>query len=469
MPTTHPRIGQPHAAGLAQQGGALRASWLLLLTFVVIPNAAFLTASLFFVPERIIAAPFYFAVGVLSPFVPVWITAVLLAGVAAFDVVVLVSRIFFLSPGLALESIRFVAALDLTASVPYVAFALTMIATVALMVWMTARYRRAFRQASLVPAALALAAVIGLDGAVNHTWAMFAPRAAAKPAFQSALQLSGIADGPAGRGERNLLLVLVEGFGAFADPAHRALFDAMLATPEIRSRFTLASGTSAYVGSTTGAESRELCGRWGDFRDYLQGGPFDCLPNRLRAKGVETIAVHGFSGRMFARTGWYPKIGFDRIVAAEALAAGYADRLPSRCGLTFRGFCDREVGEIVHALATQAAGSPRLIYWLTLNTHVPFEPAGTGRHFDCTAGGVFGDEGVCGLAEMWAEAFEAVRRIAGDPALPATDILIAGDHNTPMFGRSGRNLFVRNQVGWWALQSRAAAELPVATVLPAPR
>ena len=456
MPTSSTTATQPSGSAVTAASGSTtaRASLLFALTFVVIPNLAFLAASIFFVPERIIVAPFYLAVGLLAPFVPVGITAVLLAGVAAFDWVVLICRIFFLSPSLALSSLRFMFELDLSASWLYIAFAFMTLATVVAMVWMTARYRHVFRQARLVPAALALAALIGIDGAVNHTWTMFFPTAAKIPPFDSAFRLSGISSGPAASGQRNLLLVLVEGFGAFADPAHRALFDAKLLAPEIQSRFVLASGTSPYVGSTTGAESRELCGRWGDYRDYLQGGPFDCLPSRLQAKGVETIAVHAFSGSMFHRLIWYPKIGFDRVIAEEVLKAEYADALPARCGLTFRGFCDSEVGRIVHRLASEPSGHNRLIYWLTLNTHVPFKPADDALRSDCAEGGEFGDAAVCQLAGMWLEIFDAVSAIASDPDLPPTDILIVGDHNTPMFQRSGRNLFIRDHVGWWALKSR---------------
>ena len=407
MPTSSTTAIQPSESAVCLPGSSstVRASFLFALTFVVIPNLAFLAASIFFVPERIIVAPFYLAVGLLAPFVPVGVTALLLAGVAAFDWVVLICRIFFLSPSLALSSLRFMFELDLSASWLYIAFAFTTLATVVAMVWMTARYRRIFRQARLVPAALALAALIGVDGAVNHTWAMFFPAAAKTPPFDSALRLSGISSGPAASGERNLLLVLVEGFGAFADPAHRALFDAKLLAPEIQSRFALASGTSPYVGSTTGAELRELCGRWGDYRDYLQGGPFDCLPSRLHAEGVETIAVHAFSGSMFDRLTWYPKIGFDRVVAEEVLQADHADELPSRCGLTFRGFCDGEVGRVVHRLATEPVGHKRLVYWLTLNTHVPFKPADNALQSDCAEGGEFGDATVCQLAGMWLEIF----------------------------------------------------------------
>jgi len=444
----------------------MRASLLFALTFALIPNLGFLLASIFFVPERIVVAPFYLGVGLLALFVPVPVTALLLVSVAALDVLVLVCKIFFLSPSLAFSSIGFLTELDPLASLLYIGFALTMAATVALMVWMTARYRTEFRQARLVPAVLALLAVIGIDGAVNKTFGMFAPNARV-PSFDSAFRRSGIAEGPAAHGERNLLMVVVEGFGALADPTHRAIFDAEIFTPDVMRRFDVASGTSPYYGSTTGAESRELCGRWGDYRNYQEGGPHDCLPNRLRAEGVETVAVHGFAATMFNRHVWYPKVGFDRFIDAEALAADYADKLPSQCGLTFRSFCDREVGEIVHQLAVEPTQGRRFTYWLTLNTHVPFEPEAATAHLDCAdGGGPFGEEGVCNLSEMWLEVFQVVERIATDPNLPPTDILIVGDHNTPIFQRAGRDLFLREEVGWWALKDRtepadAIAQAPV--------
>jgi hypothetical protein len=121
----------------------------------------------------------------------------------------------------------------------------------------------------------------------------------------------------------------------------------------------------------------------------------------------------------------------------------------------------------VREVATEPTGRPRFTYWLTLNTHVPVEPDAAAIDLQCAGGGPFDEEGVCSLAEMWLEVFSVVERIATDPDLPPTEILIVGDHHTPLFHRTGRNLFVRGEVGWWALVPREGPSDAIANA-PAP-
>ena len=57
-----------------------------------------------------------------------------------------------------------------------------------------------------------------------------------------------------------------------------------------------------------------------------------CLPWKFRKLGYHTIAVHGFTKKMFDREHWFPQIGFQELIFREELAA----KLKDVCGSAFR-------------------------------------------------------------------------------------------------------------------------------------
>ncbi len=211
------------------------------------------------------------------------------------------------------------------------------------------------------------------------------------------------------RGDGSLLVVMVENLGVLADPAHRArLFEGMR-SEEIRARYRVREGLSPQAGATTGATSRELCGRWGTWGDYLAGTGADCLPSRLAARGYETHAVHAYTGRMFDRPLWYPNIGFEHLTFEEQMRGRGEE---GWCGTVFASACDRAAADIVRELMTAPGDRPRFVYWLTADSHIPFDPADGTPRWDCAAGGPFGNETVCLIAQIWADVIDATVEIA---------------------------------------------------------
>lgn len=435
-----------------------RDALLLTAVFVLVPNLPFAALWLFVAPRRLLAIPLYLLAGMLALRLPLWAGAILFAVVAVFDVTMIISGVFDLHPILVFEAIRYVPLLDLSGSMLYLELAAVIAATVTLMVWLTRRYRARLTQASPMLALVFMFAWIGLDARVNlnlsRVWDDYL-----RPvmAFDSAAHRSQI-DAPALAGSgHNLLFVTVEGMGAFADLKLTRLMYDLIDTDAVRARYDVSHGTSPYLGSTTGAAARELCGEWSDYLHYSgESGPFDCLPRKLANRGYETIAVHGFTGHFFDRYDWYPKIGFQRLIFGEDLMRDQLRGVHTYCGLTFRGFCDHDVAEVVRDQLVDKPDQKRFVYWLTLNTHMPFNAKEAKPRFGCAdGGGAFGDKTVCSLSEMWAEVIEKTVSIALDPRLPPTDILIVGDHHTPLFLRSSRALFATGEVVWYALKAKA--------------
>ena len=433
---------------------------LFALAYVLVPNVPFMAMWYFITPRRLFAVPFYLIAGLIAVRLPLWAAAALFAGVAGFDVLLVISGIFDLSPRLVLDAIQFAPLLDLGGSALYAGLGVIVASTVALIVWLTGRYRPRLTSASPLLALVVMFAWLGVEASANVSVnKLFGEHMTSLVKFDSALNRSGLAARQPGK-DRNLLIVMVEGMGAYADPRHAGLLSALIDTDAVREKYDFSHGTSPYLGSTTGAAARELCGEWGSYLDYRDGPPKPCLPRRLSLAGYESVALHGFTQKFFDRDIWYPKIGFDRTLFAEQLVRDRVDGHDRVCGLTFKGFCDNDVGEVARGMLTQRDGKRRFVYWLTLNTHMPFDIDQATHRFGCAAnGGIFADKTVCYLSEMWADIVAQVASIATDPELPPTDILIVGDHHTPLFTRTARGLFAPGKVAWFALKAKTSENI----------
>jgi len=96
---------------------------------------------------------------------------------------------------------------------------------------------------------------------------------------------------------------------------------------------------------------------------------------------------------------------------------------------------------------------------VTLNSHLPvIEDASLGT-VDCQLGGeALAAESplLCPLFTVHHRLADAISRMAMDPALPPTDILIVGDHMPPFFAREARMNFDPAHVPWVLLKARPA-------------
>ena len=81
----------------------------------------------------------------------------------------------------------------------------------------------------------------------------------------------------------------------------------------------MTSGTAGYYGSTTAGEMRELCHTREFYGDYAPKWGFSCLPELLHRRGYTSVAVHAFTGGMFERKFWYPRLGFDKMVFGQKI------------------------------------------------------------------------------------------------------------------------------------------------------
>lgn len=426
-----------------------RAALRLLLVVGLVPNGLYLAAMPFFIAERLISPLLYVLAAGAALLLPPFYAYILFLLVAAIDLGLIVLIAFHLPVSAALDSIRFLATIDVAASTFYLTIIAFNFGMALLAAWLLNRNRSELRRASPIPVVLFAFALVAADFRFNLPYFE-----KTTPEFDSAVAQNGLeASAIASRGN-NLLVVLVEGLGAFADPNERALLSGRLERATITGKYTLTHGTTRYSGSTTSAESRELCGRWGDHLDYIsEHGPFDCLPRRLAGKGYTTVAYHGYTSEMFARDVWYPRIGFNELHFADDLARDVPTLVPNRCGSVFQGLCDAEMAKAVHARLAGPDSRPKLVYWLTLNSHIPFVAKKDGKLGCGTNVAEIANKTTCQLTELWGDVFDSVAAIAADPALPPTDILLVGDHHTPLWERDAKGRFTLGLVDWYFLRS----------------
>jgi len=267
--------------------------------------------------------------------------------------------------------------------------------------------------------------------------------------FSSAVDAAHVATPHAAR--HNLVVILVEALGVPTSPATAPLFAADWNRREWTGRYVVHTGTVPYFGSTTNAEMRELCGVW-SLNQVADFARTDCLPDRFRRAGYETTGVHAFTGAFFGRDTWWQQAGFDRTLFREQLLAGGA----RACGGVFPGACDEDVPSQIAARLKQAR-KPQMVYWVTLNSHLPVMEDDGLRTANCTYGGAaLAAESslLCPLFLVHHRLSDAITRMALDPALPPTDILIVGDHMPPFFDRDARSRFDGRHVPWILLEAK---------------
>jgi Sulfatase len=427
-----------------------RPSLLFALYTAIIPNLLFALASPFYIVSRLISPLLFLAAGVAGLFVPTPLTYILFFLAAAVDMTLIIMIAFHLPFDVALDSLKYAASIDPTASILYVSVGTTVTATTVLAGFLVSRHRGMLREASLVPALL----IAGGLSAADYVWT--------QPYFEkpdveidSARIQTGMTEQAITKHGNNLLIVTVEGLGAFADPLERDIFRSILTKNLPEGRYRLEDGQTHYSGSTTGAAARELCGRWGDYIDYVTGAAsFDCLPKKLAAAGYETTAFHGFGTDMFQRDKWYPQIGFQKLAFMDELETRRPDLFTRHCGSVFSGLCDADVGDAVHEALRASPDKRKFIYWLTLNSHIPFVKEENDRMRCRSDAPLVQDATVCELSNLWSIVFEKINAIAADPVLAATDILVVGDHHTPLWERAAKDRFVLGKVDWFLLRNQ---------------
>ncbi|MGX9720862.1 sulfatase-like hydrolase/transferase [Stenotrophomonas acidaminiphila] len=248
----------------------------------------------------------------------------------------------------------------------------------------------------------------------------------------------------AGKGDddsRNFLLIVVESWGQMRDSHIRdAMLQPLLAE---RDQFQwLKTGEASGDHATVEAELRYLCGlgaRYLNLESVTEGFE-NCLPWQLKARGYTTLAIHAADGGMHARKFWYPRAGFDKIL--------FQDTAPwtTHCH-SFPGACDREI--MASTLPGAFARKNRqFVYWMTLNTHAPYDERDLWMDaFNCAEYQLPEPGDTCRLGKLHAQFFQQLAQFLAQPEMRGTEVFIVGDHSPPILDQDEfRRNFVDGRV-----------------------
>ena len=427
-----------------------------LLCWILLPNIAFWLLSLIGGPPRGFEVLLTGSIGIVlhrAPF-PVKMTGFCLA--LTYSVLSFISSLFNLAILSLVQSLEFLTEMKPSASPEYLVGALALIGILAI------ASRQLRKPTTLPPQRLVVAMALTIIAAWADVQMSKADRGTysriAEPGapFSSAANQSGLSG--LATGERHVLFVMAEAMGVPTDPAIRARLIDIWARPEVRARYDVVTGTAPFYGSTTSGEMRELCGRWGDYREMIERRDPTCLPAILAAKGYHSQAWHSFSGKMFDRNLWYPKIGFQEMRFGERLMRDGAEICPG----VFPGACDRDVPREIGATLKQAK-QPQFLYWLTVNSHLPVLENERLQTLDCARFDAALDASypmTCRLLQLFDQTGAALAREIIAKDFPATDILIVGDHLPPFFDRHHRTQFEPDRVPWILLRPKAKPAQP---------
>jgi Sulfatase len=421
---------------------------------IILPNALSLGALAAGIgsPPRTAAIIAYATVAVIARIVPTPLTILLFLAAAAYDAVATIALLFNLAPSEIMLALHLSADLKLFASPLYMAMitglALLLGVNIAVLTLKRETLRRG-NPAIMMALALAFATVDFFTNASAHY--MFGTLYAKGKPMESAAEMSGFRDSVLAARDRNVLLIVVEALGQFADPWRQSVVLQPFQSAELLKRYDVSTGATTYYGSTTAAEMRELCNTRESYETVLEGAKHVCLPHQMEERGYRTVSLHNFTSNFFQRKDWYPRLGFETQLFRDDLT-GYLKR---QCGGPFRGPCDVDVVPFIGKQLREAK-KPTFFYWMTLSTHVPIAPHEGSPRLNCTRdGGPIGQVEVCYMTEMWMDLFEAIAGMTTD--LPPTEILLVGDHAPPLWSKAGRRLFTPGQVTWVRLTPKAVA------------
>ena len=249
----------------------------------------------------------------------------------------------------------------------------------------------------------------------------------------------------------DIVLIVVESWGLPLDPALR---DALVAAypEELVGGYRILQGAVPFNGPTIPGEVRELCDSKAGFHilDASASEMTKCLPMRLSALGYQTTAVHGMSGWLFHRQQWYPRLGFQEILFRNQLESL---GLPN-CPGAFQGTCDSAIADWIGRRLEAPSSRPRFIYWMTLNSHLPVpDRISISSPAPCTAVHSDSDRAaVCTWFQLVENVHRSIAAIAARRLARPTTFIVVGDHAPPFADPGARNQFDPGRVPYVILE-----------------
>ncbi len=239
-----------------------------------------------------------------------------------------------------------------------------------------------------------------------------------------------------------ILLIVNESLGKATDPKIQAALLAPLYKYQLYYEY-IDDGSFSFVGPTVSGELRELCQKNATVMDIsrVEDKEFtNCLPSQLREQGYDTYSVHGASGNLYDRTRWYPLIGFNHVLFKEDFAA-------ARDCKSFSGKCDYDLFESIADI--MASKQKVMLYWLTLNTHAPYDDRLFVDGFDCQDFSLKEQSEACLNFKQQYQFFYRLSEYVQDDRMKGTEVYVVGDHAPPIMSlKNNFSVYEDFDVSW---------------------
>ena len=239
--------------------------------------------------------------------------------------------------------------------------------------------------------------------------------------------------------ENKILLIVNESYGHFKDnKINNDIVESILKNKKLM----VDSGSFFYSGVTIGGEFRELCNKNSRGIDFkvLRNSYGTCIPNILSSQGFETLAYHGGGENFYNRVNWYPKVGFKSQFFDKNFP-----KLP-KCK-AFNGLCDHDLMPIV--LSKLFNNKKKFVYWLTINTHEPYDEIVTDdNRINCFKYGLNSESEVCKNIKLQTQFFDQLAILLKKNDMKNVKIYIVGDHPPPIWNKKEKKLFMDGAVSW---------------------
>lgn len=247
---------------------------------------------------------------------------------------------------------------------------------------------------------------------------------------------------PNGNLSKKILLVVNESWGKTNNEmAHQKIISPITKLEKKLKYFE--QGSFNFIGATVAGELRELCNLQPTTFNLRESEPAafqTCLPNKLKSLGYRTYALHGAMSVMYDRKYWYPMAGFQNI--------NFFEDLPTK-GIckSFSGRCDVELIPTVKRKIL--ANEKTFVYWLTLNTHAPYDDKLIYQGFECQNYKIKENSETCSNLKLQYQFFIALSNLVSDKELSGLEVIVVGDHSPPIFNLSDNFFSYRgSDVSW---------------------
>src|SRR5690606_37154859 len=141
--------------------------------------------------------------------------------------------------------------------------------------------------------------------------------------------------------------------------------------------------------------------------------------------------LHGASGTMYDRAFWYPKAGFQETHFLESKARS------KRC-YSFPGACDVDLFSEVEDFFNQHEQG--FFYWLTLNTHSPFDQRDVHNNlFDCSQLNMHDISVTCIYFTLHSQFFYFLAELLKKPSMRGVEVVVVGDHIPGIMHKEARD------------------------------